>query len=72
LSRLLLRCRFDLQHKTWSLPVFDNPQDAAIALNFFARILLPADTVAPASSAQKGPRRVKSRSPLRGVIEESK
>jgi hypothetical protein len=42
LSRLLLHCHFDFQHKVWSLPDFDNPQDAETTFAFFARGLLPA------------------------------
>lgn len=42
LARLRLLCRFDFQQKTWSLPTFDNPQDAEAALAIFARGFLPA------------------------------
>jgi hypothetical protein len=34
---LLLACQFNFRQKTWSLPLFRNPQDAESELRFFAR-----------------------------------
>ena len=43
LSRLLLFCRFDFRQKAWSLPAFDDPQEAVTIPTIFARrFLLPA------------------------------
>jgi hypothetical protein len=67
-----LHCRIDFRHRVWSLAVLDHPQDAAMALNFFARGRLPASAAAPASSAMNATRRLKSRPPLRGGFEKSK
>jgi hypothetical protein len=72
LSRLLLLGRFDLRHKVWSLPVFDNPQDAAMTLNSFVQVVLPARVSAPASSVKNVTRRIKSRPRLSGFFEKSK
>jgi hypothetical protein len=35
-----LSCRFDFQHRAWSLPNFDDPKEAEKALTIFARGLL--------------------------------
>ncbi len=40
LSRLLLLCRFDFPQRHWSLPAFDNQQEAETSLTLFARGLL--------------------------------
>jgi len=39
LNRLRLRSRFDLPSRSWSLPAFENPHDAAVTLAFFSRQL---------------------------------
>jgi hypothetical protein len=39
LNRLLLRSRFDLPSRSWSLPSFENARDAAVTLAFFSRQL---------------------------------
>ena len=66
LSRLLLHCHFDFQHQVWSLPDFDNPQDAEATLAFLARGLLPATAASaihfadPATGGSK-PKKLASR-----------
>jgi hypothetical protein len=37
MSRLLLACRFNFRQKTWSLPLFSDPQDAEYKLRLFAQ-----------------------------------
>lgn len=46
LSRLLLHSHFDFQHKVWSLPDFDDPQDAETTLAIFSRGWLPVTAAA--------------------------
>jgi hypothetical protein len=37
LNRLRLRTRFDFRSRSWSLPAFETPREAAAALCFFSR-----------------------------------